>query len=63
MASVLPPLSSTVSSVFDAFTKKLEDEKVLSAEALKALKQSLKDQKLDYASLREAMFTSGEADE
>lgn len=62
MANALPPLSSTVSSIFDAFVKKLEDEKVLSTEALKALKQSLKSQKLDHTSLREAMFTASEAE-
>lgn len=58
-----PPLSSTVSSVFDAFIKKLEDEKVLEPAALEALKQSLMQQKLDPASLREAMFTPSEASE
>lgn len=62
MASATPPLSSTVSSVFEAFLKKLEGEKVLNAKALEALKESLKSQKLDHGSLREAIFTPDEAE-
>jgi hypothetical protein len=53
-----PPLSSTVSSVFEGFLKKLEDEKVLSKSAQEALAQSLSEQKLDSDTLRKAIFTS-----
>lgn len=60
MANALSLLSSTVSTVFEAFIKKLEDEKVLEPTAREALKQSLIKQKLDHASLREAMFTPNE---
>lgn len=61
MPSVPPPLSSTVSSVFEAFIKKLGDEKVLEGGALEALKESLMEQKLDPGSLRQAMFTPSDA--
>ena len=53
----LPPLSSTVSSVFDQFIHKLSEEKVLGKSALDALSKSLHDQKLDAETLREAIFT------
>lgn len=60
MAGDLPPLSSTVSTVFEAFIKKLEDEKILEPAACEALENCLTEQKLDHASLREAMFTPSE---
>lgn len=41
MASAPSPLSSTVNSVFEAFIKKLGDEKALEPTALNALKESL----------------------
>ena len=50
------PLSSTVSSVFDQFLKKLEDEKILNTRAQEALAQNLHDQKLDHETLRKALF-------
>jgi hypothetical protein len=55
-----PPLSSTVSSVFDQFLKKLENEKILGSAARDALTQSLNDQKFDPDSLRKAIFKSGD---
>lgn len=56
----LPPLSSTVSSVFDQFLKKLEAGKVLTAGAQEALAQCLHDQKLDHEILRKALFKPDE---
>jgi hypothetical protein len=61
--ATLPPLSSTVSSVFDQFLKELEEAKVLSKAAQQTLARSLHDQKLDHATLRKAIFTSGELTE
>jgi hypothetical protein len=61
--TTLPPLSSTVSSVFDQFLKEIEEAKVLSTAAQQALAQSLHDQKLDHMSLRKAVFASGEPPE
>ena len=55
-----PPLSSTVSAVFEQFLKKLADEKVLGKDAFAALGNSLYEQKLDAESLREAIFTPDE---
>jgi hypothetical protein len=63
MPSVTPPLSSTVSTVFAEFTKKLEDEKILNEAALKALRLCLEQQKLDHESLRKALFTINETPE
>lgn len=60
MASSPTPLSSTVSAVFEAFVKRLEEEKVLEPPAREALKESLMKQKLDHTSLREAIFTPSE---
>ena len=57
MPNAPSPLSATVSSVFDAFIKKLGEEQVLDPAALNALKESLTQQRLDPASLREAIFT------
>jgi hypothetical protein len=56
MASDPSPLSSTVSAVFEAFIKKLEEEEVVEPGARKALEQSLLKQKLDHGSLRDSMF-------
>lgn len=55
-----PPLSSTVTSVFERFLKKLEDENVLGKAAREALAQSLNEQRLDSESLRQALFKSDE---
>ncbi|QOZ66525.1 MULTISPECIES: hypothetical protein [Bradyrhizobium] len=55
-----PPFSSTVSSVIDAFTKRLEDHKTLPSASLTALRQALTEHKLDADSLREAIFTPAE---
>lgn len=55
-----PPLSSTVSSVFDQFLEKLENEKILGKAAQESLAQSLHGQKLDHETLREALFISDE---
>ncbi|HZL31583.1 MAG TPA: hypothetical protein VFC54_11070 [Pseudolabrys sp.] len=60
MATPPPPLSSTVSSVFAEFLKKLEAEKTLEAPAIAALKLALEQQKLDPESLRKAIVTPGE---
>ena len=55
-----PPLSSTVSSVFDQFLKKLEDEKILSTTAQKTLGLCLHGQKFDHETLRNALFKRDE---
>ena len=60
MANTLPPLSSTVTSVFGEFLKKLESEKTLGKEAIDALRHSLEQQKFDPESLRKTMFTATE---
>ena len=60
MSDVLPPLSPTVASIFAEFLKKIESEKALGAESIKALQQALGDQKLDPETLRKAIFSSGE---
>ena len=57
MAISPPPLSSTVSSVFDRFLKELKDAQVLGEAAQKALRDSLHGQKLDHETLRQAVFT------
>jgi hypothetical protein len=60
MASATVPLSSTVTSIFDQFFKKLEADKTLESEAFEALKESFENQKFDHESLRRALFTQGE---
>lgn len=55
-----PPFSTTVSSVIDAFLKRLEDHKTLPPASLLALRQALTERKLDAESLREAIFTPAE---
>jgi hypothetical protein len=60
MADIAPPLSSTVASVFEAFLKKLAEEKRLPLAAIEALRHALDEQKLDANSLREALFTPAE---
>jgi hypothetical protein len=60
MANALPPLSSTVTSVFAEFLKKLESEKTLGKKAIDELRQSFEEQKLDPESLRKALFTASE---
>ena len=57
----LPPLSSTVSAVFDQFILKLKEDRVLGESALKALGESLHAQKLDPDSLRAAIFKASES--
>ncbi|MCK1718213.1 hypothetical protein [Bradyrhizobium sp. 141] len=54
------PFSSTVSSVVDAFFKKLEDQKTLSSASLSALRKALADHQLDAESLRAAIFNTAE---
>jgi hypothetical protein len=58
---VPPPLSSTVSSVFDSFLKKLEANTILDENARAALAECLHGQKLDPESLRKAIFEPGAA--
>ncbi len=55
-----PPLSPTVTLVFEQFLKKLEDEKVLGPAAQEALAKALAAQKLDPDSLRQAILTAEE---
>ncbi len=55
-----PPLSPTVTLVFEQFVKELEEEKILGKAALQALAKTLAAQKLDHDSLRQAMFTADE---
>jgi hypothetical protein len=55
-----PPLSPTVTNIFDRFIKRLTDEKILGKSALDSLRQALNSQKLDHDSLRAAMFTPSE---
>jgi hypothetical protein len=52
MPDVPPPLSPTVAFIFAEFLKKLESEKTLGAESIKALQQALDEQKLDSETLR-----------
>jgi hypothetical protein len=56
--ATVPPLTSTVSTVFDQFLKKLKAEKVLNRKALEALAQSLDSQKFDHETLRQALLTA-----
>jgi hypothetical protein len=60
MSDAPPPLSPTVASIFAEFLKKLEKEKMLGAESIKALEQAFDEQKLDPESLRRAVFTVSE---
>jgi hypothetical protein len=60
MSNALPPLSSTVASIFAEFLTKLESEKILGKEAIDSLRQSFEQQKLDPESLRKALFTPSE---
>ena len=61
MANMALPLwSSTVAAVFDQFLKKLKDENVLNDAAYKSLEKNLREQKIDYDSLRKAIFESNE---
>jgi hypothetical protein len=55
-----PPLSPTVTLVFEQFLKKLEEDKVLGPAAQQALAKALAGQKLDPDSLRQAVFTADE---
>lgn len=56
-----PPLSSTVSAVFEQFVRKLSEEKVLGKSALEALTENLHGQKLDAETLRAAIFKTDDA--
>jgi hypothetical protein len=60
MSDAPPPLSPTVASIFAEFLKKLESEKTLGVESIKALQQAFEEQKLDPETLREALFTAAE---
>ena len=56
----VPPLTSTVSSVFTEFLERLKDGKVINTAAQKALAECLSNQKLDPDALRKAIFTADE---
>ena len=56
----VPPLTSTVSSVFTKFLERLKEEKVINAVAQNALAECLSNQKLDPDALREAIYTADE---
>jgi hypothetical protein len=57
------PLSSTVSSIFDQFLKKLDDEKLLNKSALECFTENLHLQKFDHETLRAALFKTEELSE
>jgi hypothetical protein len=57
----IPPLSSTVTSIFEQFLKKLEDDKVLGIAARAALAANLHAQKFDPETLRAALFKPEES--
>jgi len=56
MSDGLPPLSPTVASIFGEFLKRLEEQTLLDARAIEALREALEEQKLDPESLRAAIF-------
>lgn len=56
MPEKIAPLSATVSAIFVGFVAKIEADKILNAPAAGALDAALKEQKLDPASLRTAIF-------
>jgi hypothetical protein len=58
-----PPLSSTVASILAEFLKKLESEKTLEAESIKALQQAFDEQRLDHETLRKAIFKASQLTE
>jgi hypothetical protein len=51
-----PPVSPTVATVFSDFLKKLESEKITDSETIERLRNILKEQSLDPASFRDALF-------
>jgi hypothetical protein len=57
MPDKIVPLSPTVGAIFAEFTAKIEAEKILDASAVASLADALKEQKLDPASLRTAIFS------
>lgn len=57
-----PPLSSTVSTVFDQFIQRIKDENILNDAAVEALNKSLKEQAFGHESLRSAIFTKGKTE-
>lgn len=59
-SATVPPLTSTVNSVFSKFVGRLKDEKLLNPSALKALDECLSKQRLDPEALRKALFTADE---
>ena len=59
----LPPLSSTVSTVFSKFIERLDEKKVLSEEASKALNKALTEQNFGHETLRSAIFAAGKTEE
>jgi hypothetical protein len=58
MSDAPPPLSPTVASIFAEFLKKLESEKTLGVESIKALQKAFEEQKLDPETLRQAILTA-----
>jgi hypothetical protein len=56
----LPPLSSTVSAVFDQFINKLKEDNVLGKSAIEALSENLHGQKFGSDALRAAIFKADE---
>jgi hypothetical protein len=60
MSDMPPPLSPTVASIFAEFLKKLENEKTMGAESIKALRQAFHEQRFDPETLRKAVFPAGE---
>ena len=59
----LPPLSSTVSTVFGKFIERLKEKEVLSEGAAAALSKTLTEQKFGHEALRSAIFTTGKTEE
>jgi hypothetical protein len=58
MSEAPTPLSPTVASILAEFLKKLESEKTLGDEPIKALQQAFDEQRLDPESLRKAIFAA-----
>ena len=61
-AKTSPPLSSTVSTIFDQFIQRIKDGNILNDAAAEALRKNLKEQTFGHESLRSAIFTKGKAE-
>ena len=57
---ILPPLSSTVSTVFEKFIQRVKGEKILNDAAAAALQKSLAGQSFGHEALRLAIFAPSE---